>query len=1387
MLFFMGVDLKAAYSNMYGSKSFVGAYDVSCLTMNDGLRHNYIDDIYKDSRGFIWFGYGGGGLARFDGYKFVDFNVNSARHPLHGNFATEIAEDSFGRLWVATEGGVDIIEVLTLNGASVCVDDAEAARILHQGILSVSTDASGCVWLRSRRGIYAIRLDDNGNIDATATMPIVHVPSGTPAIRDIYQDSNPWTSVSGRIVRLSADFESGKVSVVTVDSCLDRDPDIMVSDFLLDGNQVWIATDQGLVRYSPAERKAKTYFSNPADNSSLSQNYINSISQIKDGRLIVGTLQGLSVYNPMSDSFERIGLGSTNPHRAGLNNLFVNKIFVDGDRVWVGTEGGGVNRFTAKRLYSKSFPAVVDNAREGRVAPVNSILAEDDGDVWFGSIEGGLHHTDTDYSSFSHYNVASGHLGHNSVSALARDSHGWLWAGTWGGGIDVLDTSNGCRHIAHYLSTSDGRHAMGYVGALVYDPVLRYLWIGTSRGLFVATPDGEILEAYPGVAEDIFGAIGAVVDADNHLWMGTSAGLIDIDLLKYAQNPGKDAFRFIKGHLDDPTAVADERITYLYIDHEKTMWVGTNVNGLFRRIVDDRGERFEVMSSADGLPNDVIHGITEDKDGNLWIATYRGLARIDTDRKTVVSFDNSDGLDCDCFYWNAGGRDAAGNLLFGTVEGLTVITGYHPFSNTDKAPALHFTSVRIDNQELSNAEQSDSYTIGPDGRLSIHEGFRSVSFEFSSLDYDNHKGGVYSYRLKGFDPSWIVLPDGRRYVSYTNLSPGDYTMEVAYRPPGIKESELLTASVPLTITPYFYKRWWFIILTVIIAVSLAYFIYKRRVLSLKNQQKVLEETVAQRTSEIEEHKRQVQQLTMDRIAFFTNITHEFRTPITLIIGPIERALKLSYNPQVIEQLHFVERNSKYLLSLVNQLMDFRKLESGKMEISLTKADLKLFLDNLIGSFKPTTDDRNIDLKLVTHLPRPIVRFDVEAIQKVLINLLGNAVKFSPERGHISVYATILPMGCFKGSRAIFLSVSDSGKGIAPDDVERIFDRFYQGKSSMSYPVSGQAGSGIGLYLCRSLIEIYGGSISFHNNHSGRGCTFRVLLPLDSDDVPEVAVEDTSKGVVSTPAVVAAHENVESKDSSPTILVVEDNDDMRSFIRSILTDRFYVAEARNGEDALKVLFSKEIDLIISDLMMPVMDGIELSRRVKETFEISHIPFLMLTAKAARESRLESFRIGVDEYILKPFDEELLLARIDNILDNKRRYQQRFAGHLEVETLNIDEDSRDKKFMDQVMSVIKDNYRNSYFEIGDFAEALGVSRSLLNKKLQSIAGQPAGQLLRSYRLNTARELLERNRRTKAMNISEIAYEVGFNDSKYFTRCFTKHFGVTPSSILYDAVNQ
>lgn len=410
---------------------------------------------------------------------------------------------------------------------------------------------------------------------------------------------------------------------------------------------------------------------------------------------------------------------------------------------------------------------------------------------------------------------------------------------------------------------------------------------------------------------------------------------------------------------------------------------------------------------------------------------------------------------------------------------------------------------------------------------------------------------------------------------------------------------------------------------------------------------------------------------------------------------------------------------------------------------------------------------------------PDILYDEEAMRKVVTNLLSNAIKFTPNEGTVSLYISALTSA--DGVRKIYICVKDTGSGIPEEDLNRIFNRFYQSQNQVKYPVYGQAGTGIGLYLCKRIVQMHGGEIkAFNNRHAG--CSFRILLPLQQEN------EQDDKTVIiehNHMEAIAPSSDSPKEREALTILVVEDNTDMRGYIRSILREQYSVLEAANGEEALHILSSNPVDFIISDLMMPVMDGIELSRKVKETFAISHIPFLMLTAKTSQEARLESYRMGVDEYLLKPFDETLLLARIQNILENRKRYQRKFTLDMDVNVLNMEEESGDKKFLNQVMEVIKENYKNSYFEVSDFSEAVGVSKSLLNKKMQSLIGQSAGQFIRNYRLNIARELILKNRETKNMNIAEVAYEVGFNDPKYFTRCFTKQFNVTPSAILSNEV--
>jgi len=1387
-----------------GSVTFMDEYNVSFLTHDNGLPHNFVDDMYMDSEGFVWVAMAGGGLSRYDGYEFVGFNPNSDVRHLKSAFVLEVAEDGFKRLWAATDGGIDVINVNTLK-EDVPVDLSGKYEAISDTIVwSVTTAADGCIWLGTATGLSRIKFDADGAIADISTFNPPYGFRNKLVIKDVLGDGHVWASVDGVITDFSVDT-GGHVIARQVSQCLRFPASIYVTDYEVKDGEVWISTDAGLWRYNKAENQVKSYHHDESDPNSISQDFVTSVAVTADKRLVAGSLRGLNVYNPIQDNFVRVqdrGRG-----KRGLGNNFINCILVDGSRIWLGTEVGGINLLTPRRLDLRFFRSHPVERSSMSSHPVNSIYQDSEGMVWIGTVEGGLSRTDAEFGSWDNFTSENSGLSYNSVSAIAEDSHGRLWIGTWGGGLDVVEKRGAKINISHHIDNAfGGRRKMNYIGAVIYDPINGCMWIGCARGLYCCDPASmELFEPFVGASETVTGCVAMAISPDGHLWVGGNSGLCEVDL-RGRDNDGHFPSRFVRNRLDNPDNKNCDKIASLRFGSDGSLWIGTNGSGVYRRTVGTDGiEAFKNLSVIDGLSNNVVLSIMEDMSGRMWFGTGHGLSsRLPNGQ--FVNYDRSDGLLSSQFYWNAYCHLADGKMVFGTIDGIVVV-GPDAVRREVKVSGVKFTNMRIDHNEMSVGRE-----------VSLHERDKSLYVGFSALDYSSGGRGSYFYRLKGFDQEWIRLASPGHGVTYTNLSAGDYLLQVKYLAPGMTFDEAAVSGLPIEVRPYFYKQWWFVILMLGLVSICVVLIHQWRVRELMRQKMLLQQAVDERTSEISRQKRmleeravelseqnrrlkinnveilsqktrladmarRVRELSVDRISFFTNITHEFRTPITLIIGPIERALKLSYNPQVIEQLHFAERNSKYLLSLVNQLMDFRKVESGKMEIVRSRGNFRQFVSDTVGSFRPMAADRGIDLKLLCRLSSDTFSYDEEALRKVLINLLGNAVKFTPDGGCVRVYAAIVPTAKCGPDMSLYIDVCDSGNGIDEADIERVFERFYQGNSQLKYPVAGTSGSGIGLYLCKSIVEIYGGHIWARNNAGGCGCSFRLLLPVDIDadgaasaseaDLKALPAETGPDSAVASGAVDDAH--------STTILVVEDNSDMRAFIRSILSDHYSVVEASNGEEALTILMNRHVDFIVSDLMMPVMDGLELSRRVKEDFAISHIPFLMLTAKTSNETKLESFRTGVDEYIQKPFDEELLLARIRNILDNKQRQNRSFGSDMDVGSLRINEESRDKKFMEQVMTVVKENYKNSYFEVGDFAEALGISRSLLNKKLQSLAGQSAGQLMRSYRMNLAREMIIQNRRTRAMNISEIAYEVGFNDSKYFTRCFTKQFGVSPSAFM------
>lgn len=1385
-------------------------YDIQFVTMDDGLMHHYIDDIFKDGTGYLWISTGGG-LSRYDGYKFVHYNMHSIPVSIKGNFVHKVCEDDFNRLWIASEGGLDVLDLRQHQKVDLFSEvDSLSITCLDNPVINIMKDVNGDIWLYSR-AIYKIQLGDDGAIQNVLQYEDNLDTELFVALADIDNDGNVWAGFNNEIHKLFPSEKNG-LKAVPVSEKLKFETKTMIMKFLLKENDVWIGTDRGLYRYYRNEDVLKGYRSQSDNPHSLSHDYVSELILTDTKQLIAGTLRGINIYNASSDDFDQIDAEHASDAN-GLNSNFINTIYCDRGILWLGTETGGINKLSPRNAYIRHYTH--DNNFEGSLSrnPVNAILEDDDENLWIGTVEGGLNRKKKGEEVFTHYTTSSpARLGHNSVSDINIDDAKRLWVGTWGYGVTLFDmTHPGMLPVKYINSTLYPQFLVDFVGALSYDQQNNGMWIGTNQGLFFYDIDQELLQKpfRDGLSDHINGIIGSVIDNDNQLWMGCSEGVYVIDLDR--QEDGYFSYTHLKFKLDKPQSKLIERITSFCIDSDGVLWLGSDGFGIYKRTIQDDGTySFHSYTTSDGLANNNVKGLLEDDHGNLWISTINGLSCFNKRNNSFINYYEEDGLVSNQFYWNAYSKSKSGLLYFGTLKGLVAV---NPDMIATDSPeyGVTLTDFYVNNERVHPGKIIKE-DISVSEEIILHEKTRSFSIDFSALNYRTISNYIYAYRLVGYDGDWIELEKNAHGATYMNLPAGNYQFQVKYTRNGQLDAGEVT-QINIRIKPFFYKTTWFISMILLLTILSIIMLHFWRIRSYEHQQKMLKQIVDDRTAEIEKQKgvltiqknelsnrnqllisqnekithqkeqliemsRKMRKMNTERIDFFTNISHEFRTPITLIVGPVERALKLSTNPYVVEQLKFAERNSKYLLTLINQLMDFRKIESNKLEVSYTKIDFIEFIESVISPFDFQTSDRAIHLARRIDFVRQDFYFDADGIRKIMTNLISNAIKYTPNGGEITIYVKSFSESPTNKEK-LYLSVKDSGIGIPEEDKEKVFRRFYQSKNHLIYPVHGQSGTGIGLFLTKQLVEALGGNIWVKNNRQA-GTTFRIILPLHSSNplsqVPEVVAQnDNDEGDTNV-------QNLrEWQRERLSILVVEDNRDMCRYVCSILSPYYNTLEASNGVEAYEILEHYNVDFIISDLMMPKMDGLELSKKVKENFTLSHIPFLMLTAKTSEKARTDSYRMGVDSYIVKPFDEDMLLTRIRNILETRERYQQKFMDEMSVETLEISEESNDKKFMDQVLGVMNENYQNSSFEVTDFAEAMGVSKSLLNKKLKALSGKSAGEFIRIYRLNLAYNIILQNKKTKNKNIADVAYDVGFNDPKYFTRCFSRQFNITPSNLL------
>ncbi|MDD2256668.1 MAG: two-component regulator propeller domain-containing protein [Bacteroidales bacterium] len=1020
-----------------------------------------------------------------------------------------------------------------------------------------------------------------------------------------------------------------------------------------------------------------------------------------------------------------------------LNDSQINCLYLDDhENLWIATQNGGVNHANLK---IKPFVNYLKDKNGKSLADpvVRAICKDKQNRLWIGSEGSGITIIEKTPSGNVYKYIGRENFPNAEIRSLLCDKSGNIWIGTKGG---LFQYNNQSQKLTQIKGVEINVFSL-------FEDKTGLVWIGTFGGLYTFDPTNKRLghlnpENTSGGKE-----IRAIIeDRNQNLWIATE----DKGLTKMISK-GKDNYetkRYIHND-ENPNSLANDHVYSIVEGGNSQIWAATN-GGI--SVINESTDKIQNITSANGLPDNSIMGLLFDGENSIWVSHKKGLTRINSKSLEMKNFNMHDGLQGMEFCQSSCFHDpATGEFYFGGTNGMNSFFPDKIHINNVKPKAV-FTKLTVANQTIEPETKINNRLILGKSivcakKLTLTWWDKTFSLEFSALHYANPQGNKYKYRLVGYDKDWIQVDASRRTVWYSNLSSGNYRFEVfAANSDGVWSDS--PAVLDITILPPWWFTWWAIGFYVLVGFLIALFVLKYIASKLE----------LKKNEEIHQAK----------LKFFTEVSHEFRTPLTLIIDPLDKIIGGQLTMDVIRQYSIVmQRNAKHLLTLINQLLDFRKLESGQLTLKIQKTDIVNFARVLASSFNVIAEQRNIKFEVISDVESFDLGFDSSKINMVLNNLISNAFKFTPDGGMI-----ILKIEkAAKTPESILISVSDSGKGISKEDQSRVFDMFYQSSKNTSW----QAGSGIGLALTKELVLLHNGTITVQSE-VGKGACFSVFLPVNENVTADSEDEDT---IVDTVYLEEPENHFEEHVSSdlPLLLVVDDNADIRNYIEMNLSSSYRVVKAPNGSKGLETAMEIIPDIIISDVMMPEMDGLEMCRRLKLDERTSHIPVILLTARQSDESRVEGYETGADAYLTKPFSSVVLQAQVQNLLDQRQRLRELFQKGTDIEIKKISINAADEAFLNKVMQHIYNNLEDEEFNINALAELLNMSRSQFYRKIKALTNQSLLDFVTTIRMNKALEYLI----SGDFNITETAYKVGYSMSSNFTRTFTRHFGTSPSKYI------
>lgn len=1347
-----------------------GQYKFKHLNINNGLSYNEVSAIFKDSKGFVWIGTASG-LNRFDGY-----NVRIFRHDprdstsLIHNTVTKVFETPEGHIGVVTSAGLALYDRATQRFTRNL--DAFYSRYGLRGaeLQNVTRDKSGAFWfiessrlLKYSPGDASTLVIEHNAGDSTTMSPdsisaVAHDPKG-----------NVWVAYRNGILE-SLHPDNGGYRVSFRSYFLAQRNKRRILDYYLmadsDGD-LWIAVmndNQGVYFLSANTQKFR-HFSTTSDQLRLNTNIVGGIVQDNQGLVWVGTDHGgVNIIDKKKMSVRYL-YHHDEDDKSLSQNTIKNMYRDDLGTIWVGTYKRGVSYYHESIYRFEVYKHYSMNSSSLPYGDVNRFVEDKRGNLWIGTNGGGLIYFDRQKGSFTQYRhdpSDPNSLSSDVIVSLCIDSEDKLWIGTYYEGLNMFD---GRKFRRYRHEPSDPSSLSGRSVWEIFEDSRRNLWIGTLEGgvNLYNRETGTFRRLKPkgnGAVRSTY--IAAITeDSKENIWLGTAIG-IDVFSLRDSTI----------SHYESSTeadSLSNNNVLDIREDSQGRMWIATS-EGV--NLFDPASHSFKAITQADGLPHNTVLTILEDLQGDIWMSTPNGLCRMSLDATNdkvlnpVFSyFTEPDGLQDTQFNENAAYKTRRGELIFGGPYGFNIFRP-EELQGVSFKPQVVFTDLQIYQKSVSIGEEFAGTVIldraiTETSEIRLPPGMNSFSIEFSALNYLHPEKTRYQYKLAGLNTDWLPVDHTMHKITFTGLNPGDYKLHVrAANEQGTWGGEAVMA---MAILPPFWKTKTAFGLYLLFLVGVLYL--ARKLIQQREQMKFAIEQERQEAIRMHE-------LDMMKIRFFTNVSHEFRTPLTLILTPLDKLIRQGQDADLKNQHQLIHRNAKRLLNLVNQLLDFRKMEVQEIRFNPSEGDIIAFIREGVYSFSDLSEKKSIELAFTTSVDSLETIFDQDKLEKILFNLLSNAFKFTPEHGKVHVALTLLGD---QGSRELVVDVEDTGIGIPPDKHERVFERFFQ--NDLPQTMVNQ-GSGIGLSITREFVKIHGGRIELESE-PGKGSRFKVFIPVKevfkAALAPEYESPDTQIAS-SQPDVLEEHLPVDvAGDRKHTLLLIEDNDDFRFYLKDNLKLHYSIVEARNGKEGWKQTLSAHPDLIVSDIMMPEMNGIDLCRKIKTDERVSHIPVILLTARTGEEQRLEGFETGADEYITKPFNFEILESRIRNLIMQREKSHKTFRKTLDVKASELNITPLDTKFIERAVKCVEENVSSPDFSVEHLGRELGISRAYLYKKILALTGKSPLEFIRTIRLQHAAQLLEKSQLT----VSEVAYKVGFNNPKYFTKYFKEEFHMLPSS--------